>query len=473
MVHAATLVDNSACRSNRCTMTRRLLLQLLLLLLIATGWGFSAPVRGWSAGFAKADITPGQSMWLAGYAARTKPSEGTIHPLWLKVLALEDAKGRKAVFLASDLLGLPRPIAEAIRSEASQRYGLKRSELMLTSSHTHSGPVLEGTLTDCYPLTDTDLPPIKEYSSRLKKVAVETIGAAISSMRPVVLKTGQGETGFAANRRNNKEQEVEKRLEAGLALAGPVDHSVPVLALEGESGSLVGIVFGYACHNTTLDSYRWCGDYAGFAQIGIEKSFPGAMAFFYSGCGADQNPIPRRSLELCEKYGELLAQGVKDVVGRPMKTLEPRIETAFTIVRLPFDGKLTREKLQALAPRTKIHERWANRLVKEIDAGHRFPDNYPYPVQVWRLGRDQLWVALGGEVVVDYALSFKRMFGSDTWVTGYANDVMAYIPSRRVWKEGGYEQGAMYVYGLPAERWDPSIEERITKAVRKLVDKVR
>jgi len=412
-------------------------------------------------------------MWLAGYAARTKPSEGTIHPLWLKVLAVEDAKGRKAVLVASDLLGLPRPIAEAIRKEAGRRYGLKRSELMLTSSHTHSGPVLEGTLTDCYPLTEKDLQPIKEYSRTLETTAVEAIGTAISSMKPALLKTARGETTFAANRRNNKEQDVPKRLQAGLELAGPSDHAVPVLVVEDQSGKALGLVFGYACHNTTLDSYRWCGDYAGFAQIEIEKSFPGAMALFYSGCGADQNPIPRRSLELGEKYGSMLAGAVREAVIGSTTTIEPEIETSFATIDLPFEGKLNRERLQAAASTSKIHERWANRLLQEMEAGRKFPDSYPYPVQVWRLGRDQLWVALGGEVVVDYSLSFKRMFGPDTWVIGYANDVMAYIPSRRVWEEGGYEQGAMYVYGLPAERWDPSIEQRITKAVRRLVEKVR
>jgi neutral ceramidase len=453
-------------------MKRRPLLRILLLLLVTCGLSFAAPRRGWSAGFAKADITPRQSMWLAGYAARTKPSEGTIHPLWLKVLALEDAHGHKVVFLASDLLGLPRPIAETIRREAGRRYGVKRNNLMLTSSHTHSGPVLEGALANCYPLTEGDLQPIKEYSRSLEKTAVETIGIALSSLRPALLRAGQGETGFAANRRNNQEQEAAERLEAGLPLAGPVDHTVPVLGLQDESGKTVGIVFGYACHNTTLNSYSWCGDYAGFAQIGLEKRFPGAMAFFYSGCGADQNPIPRRSLELCEKYGEMLTTAVAEVLNRPMKTLEPEIRTAFTVVNLPFDGKLSRTKLQAAAKLSKIHERWANQLLKELDAGRKFPDSYPYPVQAWRLGKDQLWVALGGEVVVDYALSFKRMFGPATWVTGYANDVMAYIPSRRVWDEGGYEQGAMYVYGLPAERWDPSIEDRITKAVRRLGRKV-
>jgi hypothetical protein len=80
---------------------------------------------------------------------------------------------------------------------------------------------------------------------------------------------------------------------------------------------------------------------------------------------------------------------------------------------------------------------------------------------------------LGGEVVVDYALSLKAKHGADAWVFGYANNVMSYIPSARVWKEGGYESGAFNVYGIGAERWCPDIETRIGDTVDQLVSRVR
>ena len=79
--------------------------------------------------------------------------------------------------------------------------------------------------------------------------------------------------------------------------------------------------------------------------------------------------------------------------------------------------------------------RWATRLLKEINEGKPLARSYPYPVEVWRLGGKQLWIALGGEVVVDYDLRFKERYGADAWVTSYANDVMAYIPSLRVLRE--------------------------------------
>src|SRR5260370_41521873 len=88
-------------------------------------------------------------------------------------------------------------------------------------------------------------------------------------------------------------------------------------------------------------------------------------------------------------------------------------------------------------------------LLKRIEKEGSLNGTYPYPVQAWRFGDGLTWVALGGEVVVDYSLRLKGELGrGTTWVAGYSNDVMAYIPSLRVLKEGGYEGGgAMGYYG--------------------------
>jgi neutral ceramidase len=98
-------------------------------------------------------------------------------------------------------------------------------------------------------------------------------------------------------------------------------------------------------------------------------------------------------------------------------------------------------------------------------------------VQVWRLGNEVVWVALGGEVVVDYSLRLKKELGEKdgpaVWVAAYANDVMAYIPSERVLKEGGYEGGdAMVSYGLPGI-WKTGIEEKIVGKVQEFVKATR
>ena len=75
--------------------------------------------------------------------------------------------------------------------------------------------------------------------------------------------------------------------------------------------------------------------------------------------------------------------------------------------------------------------------------------------------------------MVDYSLRLKAELGSKkTWVFAYSNDVMGYIPSRRVLAEGGYEGGlARYPYGLPAP-WDSSVEQKIVEEVLKLAAEV-
>ena len=97
------------------------------------------------------------------------------------------------------------------------------------------------------------------------------------------------------------------------------------------------MLFGYACHPTTLSWNTWCGDYPGFAQVNLEANHPGAAAMFFNACGADQNPIPRRKVELCERYGKMLSDAVEEVLSRPMQRLSGGLRSAFEFVDLPYE----------------------------------------------------------------------------------------------------------------------------------------
>jgi hypothetical protein len=195
---------------------------------------------------------------------------------------------------------------------------------------------------------------------------------------------------------------------------------------------------------------------------------------FFNACGADQNPLPRRKLELCENYGRMLSDAVEKVLANPMKPVSTGLNTAFKFVDLAYEEVVTREKLLPVANREpSIQSRWAQRMLKLIDQGVVFPTSYPYPVQSWQIGKELLLIAIGGESVVDYSLRFKKEFGPGTWVYGYTNDMVAYIPSRRVWLEGGYEGGPhLDEYGRPAWRWAGDIEDRIARTVHQVVREV-
>jgi len=154
-----------------------------------------------------------------------------------------------------------------------------------------------------------------------------------------------------------------------------------------------------------------------------------------------------------------------------MAPLTGPLHTAFATVDVPFRTPPTRAELQArLQDRNVFVRLHARRLLEELDRKGALPTTYPYPVQVWRFGRGLTFVALGGEVVVDYSLRLKQEHGFDhTWVAGYSNDVLAYIPSRRVLMEGGYEGGdSMIYFGRPAP-FGAAVEEIIVEKVADLV----
>jgi len=428
----------------------------------------------WKAGVAKAAITPKTPVWLAGYGSKRVP-DGKLHELWMKALALEDADGHRAVLLTSDFQGIPKSFSDRVFDRLKKKLSLERHQVMLSFSHNHCGPRLADDLVDYYPVEAEQVALVAAYTKAMESRMVAVIEEALERLAPARLQMGAGRARFAVNRRNNREAEVPQMLAKGLPLAGPVDHAVPVMTVQRPDGHLEAILFGYACHPTTLSFTTWCGDYPGFAQLELENNHAGAMALFVNTCGGDQNPLPRRSVELCQRYGHELAVGVEAALQRPLEPVSAQLRTAFEYVDLPYLEVVDRAGLHAaMQSSNAVRARWAARMLQKLDAGESFPASYPYPIHAWRLGQEMLVVGMGAETVVDYALRFKREFGPGTWVLGYTDDMIAYIPSRRVWEEGGYEGGSnLYEYGRPAFRWSGEIEDRIAATVHKLVRQVR
>jgi hypothetical protein len=423
----------------------------------------------WKAGLAAVDISPREPIWLAGYAVRTKPSEGSIHPIYAKALALEDPKGKRLVIITSDLLGFTRALAEPIAKRLKSRFGLKREEALFTSSHTHTAPVVREYSVFAYGLTPEQEAAVDRYSRQLEDSVVELVGAALKDMAPSRLSLGRGTATFGANRRVASPRgfviDVNKE--------GPVDHEVPLLRIEGEPGNLRGMLFSYACHNTTLtgEFYQVSGDYAGFAQSSLEKAHPGARALFAMGCGGDINPQPRSELRHAEQHGKDLAAAVDKIMQGPMQAIEAKLKTVFDYTMLPFAPLPTREELEArLQDKDRYRQRNAQRMLDILKREGRLPASYPYPVQVAQFGRSLTLVALGGEVVVDYSLRLKReLNATPLFLLAYSNDVMGYIPSLRVLKEGGYEGGgSMIFYGQPGP-WGEQVENLVVGKVHELV----
>jgi len=447
---------------------RSLTAKALFLMLWITGGVLLA--AEFEAGLARVNITPPSPFWMSGYAARTHPSEGVMQQLWAKALALQDPSGHRVVLVTTDLIGIPRDLSEEVFGRARKQYKLNRSELVLSCSHTHCGPAVGRNLSVLFDFNAEDEKKVKTYSADLTTKLLQLIGDALRAQQPANLAFGPGNVGFAINRR----APGAAGFRIGVNTNGPVDHSVPVLKVAAPDGRLRAVLFGYACHNTTLggDFYQINGDYAGHAQEAIETTHPGVTALFMMLCGGDQNPNPRGTVPLAQQHGEALASEVTRVLGTDLRPVRAPIRTASDITSL----ELAPHTRQGFEEETKHADKFRQRRARlMLDAyDHKKPvRQVPYPVQAVRFGQDLTLLTLGGEVVVDYGLRAKREFsGENLVVAGYCNDVMCYIPSKRVLLEGGYEAvDNMIYYGMPGP-FTPTVEDRVFKSIQKVMKKV-
>lgn len=426
----------------------------------------SEPQMQWKAGVASVVITPEGSMWMAGYAARDKPSEGKVHDLYAKAIAFEDNEGAQLVIVTLDLISITRELRGRLEEQLGKRFQLPPEALLVNASHTHCGPEVRP---DKVYLPKDRAEQCRRYVDGLEEKLVDLVGQALDNLAPASLSYTHARAGFAMNRRTPTEHGVQNHPYPD----GPVDHDVPVLLVRDVEKNLKGILFGYACHSTTLSFYQFCGDYAGFAKRYLEEAHPGVETVFMAGCGGDQNPYPRRELELCKNHGRALANAVETALQTYATPVRGPLRMALDDVVLQFAEPPSREQLeQESQSKNKWEKRHAEGLLKELDEEGKIRTTYPAAVQVVRFGGDLILVALSGEVVIDYALRLKsELAGPAVWVAGYSNDVFGYVPSLRVLEEGGYEGGGAMRYSSLPGPFAPSVEELVVEKVHELAKK--
>jgi len=427
------------------------------------------------AGVASIDITPQFPVRLAGFAIREKrEADGTSSPLRAKALALGNNLDNSALLITADLIGISSRITDSVKARLSKK--VQPNRISISVSHTHSGPEI-GTLVNILPyksateaFVDSLLPAkhiahinlyVEELVNKLERVALEALG----SRKPSFLSWGIGSVDFGFNRRK---------------LENTIDHDMPIMKVTDLDGNLKAVFVSYACHAVTLGSInKYHGDWVGDAQLAIERRHPGTVALVGVGCGGDINPIKGKVVDstsvftFSKEHGEKIAIETDRLLNSkltPLNTL-PKIE--YQKINLPLEKLPTVKEWAEIAEKyISVKGYYARLALDRIARGEEIPNHVPYPVQIWKFGKQLNMVFLAGEVVTDYSLRLKKELGRDKlWVLGYSNDVPCYIPSKRHLKLGGYESDlSMYYYNKPA-RFRESVEDQIISTVHKLVNK--
>ncbi len=461
----------------------------LILRAFSTIHAQEAEPYAWKAAAAAADISPINPMWMGGYAGRKAPFETVGEPLHAKALAIEDADGGRFVFITMDLIGVPIELRRAMETYAKETHQLAPERFLINASHTHSGPMIrvyrlgrgQGEPESVYDNVPDEEDALRarqtlDYMAGVEKKLRKIMDEAISHLEPAELSWARARCGFAMNRRTPEPGGGFKNFPNP---AGPVDQEVPVLQVRApETGELRAVLFGYACHATTLNGYEINSDWPGYAQRYFQEMHPGTVAMFLNGCSGDQNPYPRRLQAFAERHGIALATAVDAALETAPQPLEGPLKAALDWPELAYDTIPTRQELQERAQLPdRTDARYAEFLLRELDAAGSLPESYPLPIQVVRFDDTLTLAAIGGEVVVDYSLRLKKELGEKTsgpvWVAGYTNDVPGYIPSDRVLKEGGYEGASSMRHvrsTVHSSTWAPGVEQTVVDTVHRLFD---
>ena len=226
---------------------------------------------------------------------------------------------------------------------------------------------------------------------------VAVIDDAMNHMSKATLYSGHGEAGFAINRRG------------AIHPNGPTDHDVPVIKVADADGKIVAVLFGYACHNTTVveEANAINGDYAGYAQEEIEKNNPGVTAFFLMGCAGDQNPSRVLIWKMLQPTEKSWQTPHAKVLSANMQPVRAPIKTGYDVAVLHFRLQDVSVYQKEIVDTNIYRQRRAKLMLEAYNKGWA-NSTLNYPMQVVRFGNDFTLLALADEVVVDYSLDLKK-----------------------------------------------------------------
>jgi neutral ceramidase len=395
---------------------------------------------GLEAGATQVDITPPPGLEMYGFFNRIKEhrgATGTLDPLFARILVLQAADQRLAVVT----LDLGRTFNEAwlqrLRETARAESGV--GALVVTASHTHSGP----NILDVYP---DNRPPEWE------ETALTRISGALRELtqhlEPARLGTGFGSAYIGYNRRKvDPEGHVTMLWTNPEKVAnGPVDSTVGVIRVDRADGSPLAILVNYACHPTVLgsDNQQYSSDFIGPMAATVAGAFEGKpVCFFLQGAAGDINPyfdgtpLAKGGLERREWTGrELGTEAAR--VAKAIKTADtasPSIAFADDVMVFPWrwePRKFHDDLLRVDGP--LIFQDHADVLAAATP-----PPELALHVTTLLINRQIAIVGMPGEPFVTFQAAWRDRCPIRTcFFLGYTNGYYDYFPTIQAASQGGY-----------------------------------
>lgn len=408
------------------------------------------------AGAAEVVITPPAGAPMYGYYYN-RGAEGVHDDLKAKALVLEK-DGVMAALVVCDVGSLHRELTEAARQQIGKQTGIPGRNIMISATHTHTGPVLVSA-TSRYNLEGEMKRIAEEYTAALPGRIAESVRLAAAALRPAQLRSGTGrEDSLTFNRRfHMKDGTVgwnPGKLNPNIVRpAGPIDGSVPVLLVEGTDGKAIASYVNYALHLDTVGGTRFSADYP-YTLSTILKAAKGEglVPLFTIGCAGNLNHIDvstkeaQKGNEEAARIGAVLAGEVLRTMKRATPAAVTSIRTSSEVVKLPVPSFSPAEIDRARTVSATFGQKDAApflelvQAAKVVEIAERRGTPIDAEVQVIALGDELAIVSLPGEIFVEIGLAIKQ--GSpfaQTVIAELANGGIGYVPDRKGFSQGAYE----------------------------------
>ena len=386
------------------------------------------------AGASQISITPPVGIDLCGYVDRIGPSTGVHDDLFVRGLYLQLDEER-LLWLHCDLIGVSQEQVQRLREACLVEFGLYPSQVIVSATHTHSGPATIY-LRGCGEVSTT-------YLAQLDNRLLEAARGAMAHPEAVSLHFAEGRCQLARDRRRVSGYQH-------------VDDHLPSLAFNRSDGSCLAVLANYAMHNAALsyESNLISADVAGIAAEHTRTNLPGQPVVLLTN-GGSANTIPPRSSSEPENmvaFGQYLGDALICVIERGEKC-QPDLSSISEFVQLPFNIPLSQAVHQEyerdvarFAENTlwrKAIEEWKDETLEILEADP--PANTKIEIQIIRAGPVG-FTAIGAEVFTHLAEDLRAECGPQIYVVGCANGNIGYLPFWKIYTEGGYEVDTAYKF---------------------------
>jgi hypothetical protein len=421
-------------------------------------------------GTAKVDITPDRPIPLAGFGHRKGPFEGINRRLFVRVNCFGQTDGhttRKMIVAMGDIIWWGSERMERIRKTIREKWGIREQDIILSAQHTHGGPSTSTLFLDALGIPD------EAYLNRLDELLFEAVEQAAGSMEPVTAERGSGECRIGINRRKMQDGKMTMAPNPD----GLLDPVATVFRFRKENGKTKAVLIHYTCHPTTTNINFVHSDYPGVAAERLEGTFGGeTVVTFLQGCTGNVRPALVRDGKFysgtdddVRRLGKALADTVEQVLEGPMEPLSPApFDSKQIVVQLPFQTLPGDEDIDAAISKGGAWAEWGERLRRKPEL---LRPHIPFELTRLDIADGLSFIAMNGEVVLEYGMFIKEETKGKVLPLGYANGMVGYVPTAAQIAEGGYEAKDSSIYfALPAP-FDPSIETIIRQGITQLIRK--